>query len=370
MKKNNSLYGSTVLITGGTGSWGNQLTSQLLANYNPKEIRIFSRGEHKQVEMKRKFKNDLIKYFIGDVRDLERLKLVSRNVDYIFHLAALKHVHVCEDNPWEAVQTNIVGTQNIIESAIENKVRKVVDVSTDKAVDPFNLYGVTKACGEKLIIAANNISPDTSFVCIRGGNVLGTNGSVIPLFKEQISKNNEITITNSEMTRFFMKVEEAIGLVLDAATHSIGGEIMVMKMPAAKIVDLAQTIIRRLGNKKTTMRQIGIRPGEKLYEVLVSKYETPRTYEFGKYYLILPQIHIPKTEKYYSQKNPKKIKLDEYTSINTAQLSHNAIEKLLESDGWFTNNGEKEATKYLKSLSSVDLANFVKNENWIKRNML
>jgi len=274
---------STILITGGTGSWGNELVKQLLQKHNPKEIRIFSRGEHKQVEMKRKFTDPRIKYYIGDVRDKDRLSVVTRDVDVLFHLAALKHVPVCEENPWEAVQTNIIGLQNVIETSIENKVKKVIDVSTDKAVDPFNLYGVTKACGEKLMVAANTSSKDTRFVCVRGGNVLGTNGSVIPLFVEQIKKLNKITVTDERMTRFLMRVEDAIGLVLHATFNSYGGDIFVMKMPGVKIIDLARVMVKRLGNNKTGIDLIGIRPGEKICEVLVSRYEVDHTYDIGKF---------------------------------------------------------------------------------------
>ena len=197
---------SVVLVTGGTGSWGNELISQLLEKYSPKEIRIYSRGEHKQVEMRAKYKNDSrLRFIIGDVRDKNILSLSMKNVDYVFHLAALKHVPVCEENTWEAVLTNIYGTQNVIEAAIENDVKKVIDISTDKAVDPFNHYGVTKANSEKMITNASfNYITETKFVCIRGGNVLGTNGSVIPLFKNQILSENKITVTDPAMTRYLM----------------------------------------------------------------------------------------------------------------------------------------------------------------------
>jgi len=329
------LKNSTILITGGSGSWGNELVTQLLKNYFPKEIRIYSRGELKQVEMKRKFKTNKIKYLIGDVRDKDRLLMCTKKVDYIFHLAALKHVPVCEENPWESVKTNTIGAQNIIETAIENNVRKVIDVSTDKAVDPFNLYGVTKACGEKLMIGANLLSGNTKFICIRGGNVLGTNGSVIPLFKEQIIKLNEITLTDSRMSRFLMSVQEAIQLVITSAISSRGGEVFVMKMPACKIIDLAQVMLKRLGNKKTKQRIIGIRPGEKLTEVLVSKYEMPRTLEWNKYFIILPQIKLPSTEKYYKNHHQLKFKFEEFNSENTLRLNLFEIEKMLEKDGWF-----------------------------------
>lgn len=363
---NFSLARSTVLITGGSGSWGQELTRQLLKDFDPKEIRIYSRGEEKQVQMKRRFQEPKLRFIIGDVRDPERLKEASRNVDCIFHLAALKHVPVVEENPWEAVQTNIVGTQNVITAAIENKVKKIIDVSSDKACNPLSLYGITKAVGEKLIIAANNLSGDSSFVCIRAGNVLGTSGSVIPLFREQISRANEITITDKRMSRFFMRLKDAIGLVLKSAVSSVGGEMFVTKMPALKIASLASVMIKRLGNKKTTMKHIGLRPGEKMYEWLVSENEATRCFELGNYYLIFPMISIPKLEamhKYKYQKL-KPVKFKEYTSDNTEQLNHSEIENLLEKDGWLKTNERLEALKYLETLEKSQLKNFAKTEGW------
>lgn len=364
--KKDDLRNSVILITGGSGSWGNELTKQLLEKVHPKEIRIYSRGEHRQVEMKRRFHDDRIRYIIGDVRDLSRLKQATVGVDFVFHLAALKHVPVCEENPWEAVLTNVIGTQNVIEASIESKVKKVIDVSTDKAVDPLNHYGVTKACGERLIIAANNISEDTSFVCIRGGNVLGTNGSVIPLFKEQLLKGNEITITDPRMSRFLMKVEEAIELVLEAAQKAVGGEILVMKMPSAMITDIAKVMVKNLGNYETKAKFIGIRPGEKIFEVLVSEQEAARSYEFGKYFLILPMIKIPKVENYYDNLNLKKVTFEEYSSNNTVKLNPSKIENLLRSDGWFEKGIKKESTRAFESLSSGQLEEIFKLEGWVR----
>jgi UDP-N-acetylglucosamine 4,6-dehydratase/5-epimerase len=363
---NTNFNKKTILVTGGSGSWGNELVSQLLKSFHPKEIRIYSRGELKQVEMKRKFQNNKIKYYIGDVRDKNRLLMCTKNVDYIFHLAALKHVPVCEENPWESVQTNIIGTQNIIEVSIENQVKKVIDVSTDKAVDPFNLYGVTKACGEKLMIAANLLSTKTKFVCVRGGNVMGTRGSVIPLFNEQLVKLNQITLTDERMTRFLMTVEEAIKLVIHTAITSNGGEVFVMKMPACKITDLANVMIKHLGNKNTRIKIIGIRPGEKITEILVSKYEMPRTIETDKYFIILPQIKLISTEKYYSKHNILQFKHDEFNSSNTHQLTLKEIEKLLMTDSWFNHKIKKENLSYLERLGKKDLINFVKIEGWMK----
>lgn len=314
--------------------------------------------------MRRAFQDERITYIIGDVRDKDALFHAARNANYIFHLAALKHVPVCEDNPWEAVKTNIIGTQNVIEAAIKNGVKKVIDISTDKAVDPYNLYGITKACGEKLMIAANTMTHTTRFVCIRGGNVLGTTGSVVPLFREQIQKLNELTLTDRRMTRFFMRVEEAIGLVLDAALHSIGGEIFVMKMPACKITDLAAVMIQQFGDKKTQVRTTGIRPGEKIFEVLVSKYEAPRAYSFGKYFIILPHRDLKQTNTFYINKKLRKIQHPEFTSQNTTILSREKIKHLLKRDGWFENHPRKDALNYLKTLGAKDLKNFFASEGW------
>ncbi len=359
----NNLNNKSILITGGTGSWGQELVKQLLEKYNCKEIRIYSRGEHRQVDMERKFKNNKLKFIIGDVRDKDRLNLATEQIDIIFHLAALKHVPVCENNPWEAVQTNIIGTQNVINCAIENKVEKVIDVSTDKAVDPFNLYGVTKACGEKLIIAANLLNSQTKFVCIRGGNVLGTNGSVVPLFKEQILKLNEITLTHKEMTRFLFRLEEAIKLILHASLNSIGGEVFVMKMPGCKITELADVMVSRLGNDKTKIKVVGIRPGEKLYELLISRYEMNRTFDLKKYFVILPQINLPETENFYKNKKNLKIGLSEFNSNNTKIMTKKEIEAILDKDGWLTKIEKDQAINYLNSLSKKDLKSLLLKNN-------
>lgn len=352
-----------ILITGGTGSWGNELTKQLLEKYHPKEIRIYSRGEHRQVQMKIKFSGEKrLKFIIGDVRDKERLLIASRGVDYIFHLAALKHVPICEENPWESVLTNIYGTKNVIECAIENNVKKVIDVSTDKAVDPFNLYGVCKACGEKMIIAANRESDKTSFVCIRAGNVIGTNGSVVPLFREQITKNNEITITDERMSRFFFPLSDAINLVFKAAIESVGGEIFVMKMPSASIVDLAEVMIEELGNKETKARKIGVRPGEKIYEVLVSRYESSRCVEHGDYLIILPQIKIPNIDITYKDRKP--FDMEEFNSKNTKILKKEEIKTMLGKEGWLEKDRDKKGSYYGKELSGEELRNIFKIEGW------
>jgi FlaA1/EpsC-like NDP-sugar epimerase len=300
-----------ILITGGTGSWGQTLTQMLLEKYSVKEIIIFSRGELQQVLMQRKFKSDRLKFVIGDVRDYDSVKFATKNVDYIFHLAALKHVPICEDHPQEAIKTNITGTTNIVNAAIENHVKKVIDVSTDKAVEPINSYGMTKAVGEKLIIQANDLTDHTKFVCIRGGNVMGSNGSVIPFFVEQIKAGGPITITDLKMTRFFLTLEEAILLLFKAAEDSIGGETFVMNMPACYIKDVAEVLMDEYG--KVDILEIGGRPGEKLDEMLISTHEAALSYYYDQnYFVTLPtKSNVELVEKY---KNLKKFDQEEFSS--------------------------------------------------------
>jgi FlaA1/EpsC-like NDP-sugar epimerase len=259
----------------------------LLKKYNVKEIICFSRGELQQVLMKRRFNDPRLKFVIGDVRDYDAVKLATRNVDYIFHLAALKHVPVCEENVQETIKTNIDGTTNIVNAAIENRVRKVIDVSSDKAVEPINLYGMTKAVGEKIIVQANDLTDYTKFVCIRGGNVMGSSGSVIPFFIEQIKSGGPITLTDHDMTRFFLTLEEAIQLLFKASIDSIGGETFVMNMPACYIKDLAQVLMDVYG--QVEIKETGMRPGEKLDEMLISHHESKLSYCYDdNYFLTLP----------------------------------------------------------------------------------
>jgi FlaA1/EpsC-like NDP-sugar epimerase len=237
--------------------------------------------------MKRRFNDPRLKFVIGDVRDYDAVKLATRNVDYIFHLAALKHVPVCEENVQETIKTNIDGTTNIVNAAIENRVRKVIDVSSDKAVEPINLYGMTKAVGEKIIVQANDLTDYTKFVCIRGGNVMGSSGSVIPFFIEQIKSGGPITLTDHDMTRFFLTLEEAIQLLFKASIDSIGGETFVMNMPACYIKDLAQVLMDVYG--QVEIKETGMRPGEKLDEMLISHHESKLSYCYDdNYFLTLP----------------------------------------------------------------------------------
>lgn len=331
---------SKILITGGTGSWGHELVRQILADHpDVREIRIYSRGEHRQVEMMQEFNNNpKLKFIIGDVRDKNILGYAMHDIDIVFHLAALKHVPIAEHNTWEAVLTNIHGTQNVVEAAMANGVKKVVDVSTDKAVEPYNLYGITKAAGEKLMINANynysyNHENATSFICIRGGNVIGTNGSVIPLFKKQLKETNEITVTNPSMTRYLMSTKEAIGLIFTAVEHSVGGELFVMKMPATTLDTIAKVMIRLFGNKDSKIKIIGERAGEKQHEVLVSKNESPFSFVFSdKYYMILPPLHDKQIMEYHHDLKP--FAMREFTSENAYRLTEEALIHILKKEKW------------------------------------
>jgi FlaA1/EpsC-like NDP-sugar epimerase len=323
-----------ILITGGTGSWGQELTKQLLSKYDPKEIVIFSRNENNQFLMQKKFNNKKLKFIIGDIRDVEAIDLASRDVDYIFHLAAMKHVPVCEFQPYEAIKTNINGSENIIKTSIKNKVKKVINISTDKSVEPINLYGMTKAVGEKLFIHANLLSESTRFICIRAGNVIGSNGSAIPLFIKQIKENNVIEITNNNMTRYFLTLEEAIGLIFKASIVGFGGETFVMHMPSCKIIDLANVLGKIYGDEKTSTIEIGIRPGEKIDECLISENESYCSYYFDEnYYVIFPQVKIDGFDTYYNKKNLSSVKFKKFTS-NTFSMSKDEIRIMLNNSGF------------------------------------
>ncbi|MFW9988897.1 MAG: polysaccharide biosynthesis protein [Candidatus Odinarchaeota archaeon] len=289
-----------ILITGGTGTIGVALTDYILANYNPKRIRIFSRDETKQHDMRNKFNSlrEKLRFFIGDIRDKERLIRAMKNVDIVFHLAALKHVLASEYNPFEAIKTNIIGIQNLIEVAIDNEIEKVIFTSTDKAASPCNTMGVTKLLGEKLITTANYYKGDskTIFASVRFGNVLGTRGSFIPLVKDQIMENSPITLTHPDMTRYIMTIDKAIKIIFDSLTLSQGGEVFVPKMDSIRIIDLIEVLIEHFSEKfnksseKIQIKEIGIFAGEKLYEELFSIEESERTYELNDMFIIFPQL--------------------------------------------------------------------------------
>lgn len=277
-----------VLITGGTGSFGKKYTETLQRRYKPKKIIIYSRDELKQYEMAQEFPQDNMRFFIGDVRDLERLKMAMDGVDYVIHAAALKHVPIAEYNPIETIKTNIYGAENVIQSAIYRGVKKVMALSTDKAASPVNLYGATKLASDKLFVAANNIvgSKETRFAVVRYGNVVGSRGSVVPFFQKLISTGaKELPITDEKMTRFLITLQNGVNFVLKNFERMQGGEIFVPKIPSMNIVDLAKAMAPHLPHKI-----IGIRPGEKLHEVMCPADDSHLTLEFHDHFVIKPTI--------------------------------------------------------------------------------
>ncbi|WP_257928814.1 UDP-N-acetylglucosamine 4,6-dehydratase [Campylobacter lari] len=282
--------GKSILITGGTGSFGKTYTKTLLQKYKPKKIIIYSRDELKQFEMAREFNDNCMRYFIGDVRDKERLSIAMKDVDFVIHAAAMKHVPIAEYNPMECIKTNIHGAQNVIDACLENNVEKCIALSTDKACNPINLYGATKLASDKLFVAANNIAGNshTKFSVTRYGNVVGSRGSVIPFFKKLINEGaKELPITDERMTRFWISLEDGVNFVLNNFAYMHGGEIFVPKIPSMKIVDLAKTMAPNLAHKI-----IGIRAGEKLHEIMISSDDSHLTYEFENYYAISPSIQF------------------------------------------------------------------------------
>jgi FlaA1/EpsC-like NDP-sugar epimerase len=307
-----NLSGSVILVTGGTGSFGNRVASHLL-KFKPAQIRIFSRDEKKQWEMKRVFPQ--FRYIVGDVRDASRLCEAMYEVDYVFHAAALKQVPSCETYPFEAVKTNILGSQNACDAAKYNGVKCMVALSTDKAVKPVNAMGISKAMLEKLVCSQNESDSRTVFCCVRYGNVMGSRGSVIPLFRDQIRKGAPLTLTVPEMTRFLMTLDQSVDLVLHAMTKARGGEVFVRKSPASTVQALAETIRLKYSklHERHPIEVVGIRPGEKLHEILVNEYEMQRIIEEPSYYTVYPEYRVPK------HLTPKPLG-EEYTSANTQRL--------------------------------------------------
>lgn len=280
------LENKTILVTGGTGSFGTRLVERLLADHNPAAIRLFSRDELKQSEFARRHADDdRIRFLLGDVRDLPRLRRATRGVDVIIHAAAMKQVPACEYNPFEAVQTNVIGAENLVTAAIDNDVPTVMALSTDKAVNPVNLYGATKLCQEKLIVQGNAYAADSSarFSCVRYGNVVGSRGSVIPLFKAQ-APTGVLTITDEAMTRFWITLDQAVSFVLDCLGVMGGGEIFVPKIPSMRVIDMAEALA-----PDAELRVIGIRPGEKLHEVMLTEDDSRHALETATGYVIEPE---------------------------------------------------------------------------------
>lgn len=318
----------TLLITGGTGSFGNAIL-EYFADSELKEIRIFSRDEKKQDDMRHKFKNPKLKFYIGDVRDYQSILSAVRDVDFIFHAAALKQVPSCEFYPLEAVKTNILGTENVLEAAIFCNVSRVICLSTDKAVYPINAMGISKAMMEKVVVSKSRSSSRTVICATRYGNVMGSRGSVIPLFMDQIQSGRPVTITDQNMTRFMMTLNDAIDLVLYAFEHGRPGEIFVQKAPAATIETLAKALMKILLMPTHPITMIGTRHGEKLFEVLLSREEMASANDLGRYYCIPPDLRDLNYKKYTEEGMSAISDAVEYNSHNTARLDVDDVMKLL-----------------------------------------
>lgn len=308
-----------LLITGGTGSFGNAVLRRFLDS-DIKEIRIFSRDEKKQDDMRHKFQNNKIKYYIGDVRNKESVDIAMRGVDYVFSAAALKQVPSCEFFPMEAVKTNVIGTDNVLTAAIEAGVGAVICLSTDKAAYPINAMGITKAIEEKVAVAKSRYSGKTKICCTRYGNVMCSRGSVIPLWIEQIRSGNPITVTEPSMTRFIMSLDEAVDLVLFAFEHGQNGDILVQKAPACTIQTQAEAVCELFGGKKEDIKVIGIRHGEKMYETLLTKEECAKAEDMGNFYRVPADNRDLNYDKYFKEGDDQRATIDEFNSNNTRQL--------------------------------------------------
>lgn len=323
-KESGYLTGKTVLITGGTGSFGKKFVRMVLEKYAVKKLIVFSRDELKQYEMQQQIQDERLRFFIGDVRDPERLHRAFHGVDVVVHAAALKQVPACEYNPIEAVKTNIIGAQNIINAAVDNGVKKIIALSTDKAANPINLYGATKLCSDKLFIAGNAYSgvANTKFSVVRYGNVIGSRGSVIPLFREQ-AKTGVLTVTDKRMTRFWITLEKGVEFVIHCLEVMHGGELFIPKIPSMSVMDLAKAIASKCKFKVT-----GIRPGEKLHEVLLPEGEAYRALEFKEMYIVEPDVQALEAGRH---SGGKRVKQDfEYASnTNTRWLTTNQLKKII-----------------------------------------
>jgi UDP-N-acetylglucosamine 4,6-dehydratase len=326
---NSTFNNKTLLITGGTGSFGNAVLDRFLET-DISEIRIFSRDEKKQDDMRHLYNSDKIKFYIGDVRDLDSLNTAMKGVDFVFSAAALKQVPSCEFYPLEAVKTNVIGTSNTIDAALSNNVKKIVVLSTDKAVYPINAMGMSKALMEKVMIAkSRNSTVDQAILSgTRYGNVMASRGSVIPLFIEQIKMNKPITITDPMMTRFMMSLQDAVELVLFAFDHSNQGDIFVQKSPAATIGLLAETL-QEIFNANNELKVIGTRHGEKLYESLLSKEEAVKSIDMGNYFRVPADTRDLNYSKFFNEGNSSIELYDEYNSHNTVRLNKNELKNLL-----------------------------------------
>ncbi len=321
-----------LLITGGTGSFGNAVLNKFL-NTDIREIRIFSRDEKKQHDMRTELHNPKIKFYIGDVRDYNSLLVAMNGVDFVFHAAALKQVPSCEFYPLEAVKTNVLGTENVLNAAINSNVAKVICLSTDKAVYPINAMGISKALMEKLMVAKSRISGNTVLVGTRYGNVMASRGSVIPLFYDQILNNHEITITDPNMTRFMMTLNDAVDLVLYAFKNGNSGDIFVQKSPASTISELANAM-KKIYNSNIDVNIIGTRHAEKLYETLLSREEMMHAEDLGNYYRVPADNRDLNYNKYFSEGSVNISEIDDYHSHNTRRLNESELVALLQSIGY------------------------------------
>ena len=320
----------TLLITGGTGSFGNAVLKRFLQT-DIKEIRIFSRDEKKQDDMRKKYQSSKLKFYIGDVRDYNSILNATRGVDYIYHAAALKQVPSCEFHPMEAVKTNVIGTENVLEAAIQNRVKRIVCLSTDKAVYPINAMGISKAMMEKVIVAKsrNLEETETTICCTRYGNVMASRGSVIPLFVDQIRAGKALTITDPNMTRFMMTLDDAVDLVLYAFEHGENGDIFVQKAPAATIHNLAQALTELLNVPQHPISIMGTRHGEKAYEALLSREEMAVAFDQGNYFRVPADQRDLNYAKYVEDGDLKITQLEDYNSHNTERLDVEGMKKLL-----------------------------------------
>lgn len=322
-----SFAGKTLLITGGTGSFGNAVLKRFL-NSDIQQIRIFSRDEKKQDDMRNELRSDKVKFFIGDVRDPQSIANAMDHVDYVFHAAALKQVPSCEFYPLEALKTNSLGTENVLNAAIQAKVKKVIVLSTDKAVYPINAMGISKAMMEKIAIAKSRVADDTTIMVTRYGNVMASRGSVIPLFVNQIKAGKPVTITDPQMTRFMMSLEHAVDLVLFAFNNGDTGDTFVQKAPGCTLQQLAM-VLQEIFGKKTGEVIIGTRHGEKLYETLLTREENSKAEDMGNYYRIVPDIRDLNYSKYFSEGDSTISQKDDYNSSNTHQLTNQELKEML-----------------------------------------
>ena len=322
----------TLLITGGTGSFGNAVLNKFISS-DIGEIRIFSRDEKKQHDMRVTYDNPKLKFYIGDVRDYQSILEASRDIDYIFHSAALKQVPSCEFYPIQAVKTNVLGTENVLNAAITNNVKKVICLSTDKAVYPINAMGVSKAMMEKVFVAKSRTTDSTVICGTRYGNVMASRGSVIPHFHQQIIEGNHITVTDPNMTRFMMTLKDAVDLVLFAFQNGNSGDIFVQKSPSTTIGELAKTM-KKIYNSSVEIKNIGIRHAEKIHETLLSREERMGVEDLGDYFRVSSDNRDLNYNKYFSEGNDAKITLEEYNSFNTNRLSEVELIQLLASIGF------------------------------------